>query len=190
MKSIGTLFFCFAALGLAQERDYGIGKAAGEILVTAGGQRFEGGSQWALGTTLGYAHNAFNKPNLPLLFEYNGGVFTSNSEYSSSASSMHYIGGGVRIGGSKQTRGVVPFAGFTVGGARSTTETLFSIDNRSSRITATGTIAAISVSGGLNIPVSPRWGVRVDVRGITGLENAGSGWLYQFGGGIYYRLGK
>jgi len=160
----------------------------GEFFFGAGGLKVEGDQKMRPSWTLGATYNAFNKPRLPLLFEYVGAYFKDDGSTYSSASSMEFIGGGLRFGGCDvEGAGGGLFGGVTAGFARIVSNTVVGGQTYSSPAVNKG---GVSISGGANIPIGGnsgrQWGLRFEGRGLKLADF--NPWIGQFSAGLYLRF--
>jgi hypothetical protein len=152
-----------------------------ELSVGVGALKVEQDTKYRPSWEVGLAANAFNRPRLPLVFEYVGAYFSDTSPSISSKGSMEYIGGGFRFGGrGTDGAGGGLFGGATAGFASIVNNTYYQNQLVSSGKTNKG---SLSFFAGVNIPAGEKWGFRISGRGIKIAEY--NPWLGQFSFGIY-----
>ena len=150
-----------------------------ELYASFGGLRAEGSKDWNFAYVVGGTYDAFKKPEFPLAFEF----FESVKNESSSSSAVDFFGGGMRFGGKVQPL----FGSITGGFAKFVSRYSYWTGSQYAVAEQTLTKAAVSFTGGANIPLGAdyKWGVRVEARGIK-VQDV-QPWMYQVGGGMFYR---
>jgi hypothetical protein len=172
MKRIVLLLFLVPSIALGQDpKPLGKGEFYGALNVA----KAKGGQEWFPGASFGLALPVVSQ-RVPVLVEYVSGASSNTTPQIT----LRFVGAGIRI-----DQGSL-FGAVTAGAAHYADGLAF---NGTDVASSTGG-AAMSLSGGVNWTVKPHWGVRGEVRTTTVFTTGASQWLYQFGGGLFYRFGK
>jgi hypothetical protein len=157
--------------------DRPLGKA--EVYGSVTGVKFRSAPRWYPGSAFGLAVDILHRPQTPIILEYAAGAESATGSnlpvghnYAGAGLRIHGVGGvfgSVSAGYGKVDNGPSSFNGVDLG-------------NKTSG-------PALSIAGGSNIAIKPNWGIRAEAR-ATGIHTAIQQWIFQVGGGLYYRLGK
>jgi hypothetical protein len=175
------LSFPLACLAQADAGSTGASSPKYEASFGVGALKVEQDTKFRPSWEIGVAANAFNRPQVPLVFEYVGAYFSESSTGISSKGSMEFIGGGFRFGG----RGNGGTGGGLFGGATAGFASIVNNSYYQGQFIGGGKTnkGALSFFAGMNIPVNEKWGFRFTGRGIKLADY--NPWLGQFAFGLY-----
>lgn len=157
---------------------------AGELSVWAGGAGFDDSAHSTIGVNVGYAHNTFHNPNLPLLIEYTE-IGTDSSPFAFTPR-MSYFGAGLRFGGARAGKKFHPYWSMAGGINHFQLNVDYPVRDSNPFTKASANRPSVGMALGINIGGN-QWGIKAEFRGNKTKDL--NPWIYQLGAGIYYRFG-